>query len=46
MDEDTNAPDPTHLNRELGSNETDMSDTHDKKHDGPTILTLRGITID
>jgi hypothetical protein len=38
--------DSIRVNRELDSNEIDVSDLQLQKHDEPTISTLPGITID
>jgi hypothetical protein len=41
-----NAPDSIRVNREFDSNEIDVSDLQNKKHDEPIDSTLHGITID
>jgi hypothetical protein len=46
MDEDKNASDSIRVNRELDSNEMDVSDSHRQKHFEQIISTVRGITID
>jgi hypothetical protein len=38
--------DSIRVNREFDSNEIDVSDSHDEKHDEPRISTLREIIID
>jgi hypothetical protein len=41
-----NTPAAMCLSREFDSNEIDLSDPHDEKHDDPRISTFRGISID
>jgi hypothetical protein len=45
-DEDKNASDSMHINRESDSNEIDESDSQDEKHLEQRISTFPGIMID